>query len=235
MKRKKIILLTISLIVTFFVIALITFHISRSRTFQFFGGLTTRVETDKKIVALTFDDGPTEKTPEVLEIMKKENIKATFYLVGNEMEQQPQITKDIVAAGHEVGNHSYSHQRMAMKTPSFYRHEVDTTNTLIRDAGYKGEITFRPPYSKKLVYLPWYLNKLQIKTVMWDVEPETYVKTKEDIVNNIVENTKPGSIILLHPHYEGNEESRSALPEIIRELKKQGYTFVTVSELLKYK
>lgn len=214
----------------------VLFQVSKSRTFQFFGGLTYRVNTQQKIVAFTFDDAPSEKTQEVLDILKQKNIKATFYEIGKEIEGHPQEAKAIVDAGMEVGNHSYSHQRFLLKSLSFIDSEIQETNRLIRNSGYQGNITFRPPNGKKLFGLPWYLHLHNIQTIMWDVEPDTYVSDDfKSIADYTISHTQPGSIILIHPFCSTTcEADRKALPVIIDELKNRGYEFVTVSNLLKY-
>jgi len=215
------------------VLGYIFFLLSNSRTFQFFGGLINRVNTDKKVVALTFDDAPSSQTEEVLSILKEKEVKATFYEIGKAIEQYPTEAKSISDAGMEVGNHSYSHSRFLLKSQSFIDSEIQKTNQLIRDSGYQGEITFRPPYGKKLFGLPWYLHNHNIKTIMWDVEPDTYVSGNVDlIVNYTLENAKPGSIILLHPFCDSCASDREAIGKIIDGLEKKGYKFVTVSELI---
>lgn len=212
------------------------FRISKLRTFQFFGGLTARVETNDKVVALTFDDAPNEYSNEVVEILDQKNVKATFYTIGQNIETYPEETKYIVSHGHSLGNHSYSHQRFLLKSWSFIDREIQTTNQLIKNAGYQGEITFRPPNGKKLFLLPLYLKQHTIKTIMWDVEPDTFVSgDSQAIVGYTLEHTKPGSIILMHPFCETTcEADREALPQIIDKLHEMGYQFLTVSELLEY-
>ena len=220
-------------LLTLIVVGYIFFLLSNSRTFQFFGGLINRVNTDKKVVALTFDDAPSSQTEEVLSILKEKEVKATFYEIGKAIEQYPTEAKSISDAGMEVGNHSYSHSRFLLKSQSFIDSEIQKTNQLIRDSGYQGEITFRPPYGKKLFGLPWYLHNHNIKTIMWDVEPDTYVSGNVDlIVNYTLENAKPGSIILLHPFCDSCASDREAIGKIIDGLEKKGYKFVTVSELI---
>lgn len=206
--------------------------ISKSRTFQFFGGLTARVNTDQKVVALTFDDAPSPYVKEVLGILKEKQIKATFYEIGQNIEKYPVEAKLIVDAGMEVGNHSYSHQRLLLKTQSFIDTEIQKTNNLIRNSGYNGEITFRPPNGKKLFGLPWYLSKHNIKTIMWDVEPDTYAPN--DLTGYTINNVKPGSIILIHPFCDACSKDREVIGKIIDELKSKGYKFVTISELLTF-
>lgn len=213
-----------------------TYYVSRSRTWQLFGNLYWRVDTEEKVVALTFDDAPSKYVDEVLAELKKQDIKATFYVVGLGLEKDPEIGKSIVADGHELGNHSYSHKRFVFKSQEYIDAEISKTNELIKAAGYSGEITFRPPNGKKLFGLPWYLYRHQIKTVMWDVEPDTkYAGDVEKIIFSTLEETRPGSIVLLHP-FCGQEcaADREALPKIISGLKERGYRFVTINELIKY-
>lgn len=211
------------------------FQISKSRTFQFFGEIVPRIETNEKVVALTFDDGPTEYTQDVLNTLKDKDIKATFFVMGSELEKRPQIGKAIALAGHELANHSYSHHRMWFKSQAFIADEIEKTNILIRETGYKGDIHFRPPYGKKIVGLPWYLSQHNIKTIMVDVEPDTYGSDADFLVEYALENTKPGSIILLHPNCDTCNGQRIAISKVIDGLQAKGYQFVTVSELLTYK
>ncbi len=148
------------LVIVFIILLLAgSYKIMNARTFQFFGGLTSQVSTGDKVVAITFDDGPTKNVEDILPILEKYNAKATFFLIGNEMEKNPEEAKKIAMAGHQIGNHTYSHQRMVLKFPSFIKKEIDQTNELIEEAGYKGEIDFRPPNGKKLIGLPYYLHR----------------------------------------------------------------------------
>jgi chitin deacetylase len=239
--KKIYIAVPVLFLICLLVVAYGLFQVSKLRNFQFFGDLTSRVNTDKKVVALTFDDAPSEYTGEVLKTLNRANIKATFFAIGTELERHPMEGKAIAAAGHEFGNHSYSHPRFYLKSQEFIDSEITKTNSLIRATGYKGEITFRPPYGKKLVGLPYYLSQHGIKTIMWDVEPDSFNRdpesgntSKEFIVKYTLDNTKPGSIILLHPFCKTCNGDREALLPVIEGLKKKGYQFVTVSDLLKY-
>ncbi|HCC47746.1 MAG TPA: polysaccharide deacetylase [Elusimicrobia bacterium] len=209
-------------------------RLSKARTFQVFGDLVARVATEQKVAALTFDDAPFAADAEVLRLLARERVKATFYCVGANIEKDPAIAAAITAAGHELGNHTWSHKRMVFKTPVFVAREIERTDALIRASGYKGEITFRPPYGKKLLALPWYLSRRGVTSVTWDLEPDTYfpgdaARIEEYVLNGAV----PGSIILLHPLCgEACAADRRALPGIIKGLKARGYSFVTVSQLL---
>jgi len=140
-------------------------RLSKARTFQVFGDLVARVATEQKVAALTFDDAPFAADAEVLRLLARERVKATFYCVGANIEKDPAIAAAITAAGHELGNHTWSHKRMVFKTPVFVAREIERTDALIRASGYKGEITFRPPYGKKLLALPWYLSRRGVTSV----------------------------------------------------------------------
>jgi peptidoglycan/xylan/chitin deacetylase (PgdA/CDA1 family) len=228
---KKIILLLLIL----FVIAILGWNVSKSPSFQFFGKLVDRIHTDEKVVALTFDDGPTVLTHAILNQLAEHDVKATFYLVGQSIAQSPELAELIVNQGHELGNHSYTHKRMALKSLDFVTQEVLATNTLIRQSGFNGEITFRPPYGKKLFSLPYFLSREQIITVTWDVAPDSelpFEAEAEDITQFVLEKVQPGSIILLHVMFESRKNSLLAVPDIVQGLKSKGYRFVTVSELL---
>lgn len=209
------------------------YNISKSRWFQFFGDITSSVNTEERVVALTFDDGPTEYTHTVLDILEEKNVSATFYVTGSELEKHPDIGAAIVAASHDLGNHSYSHSRFLLKSQNFINNEIQTTNELIRRAGFDGDITFRPPYGKKLFGLPWYLMMHGIETITWDVEPDSFSSESDVIVQYTIEHTKNGSIILLHPFCASCSGQRDAIPKIIDALHRRGYTFVTISKLLR--
>ncbi|WP_188208098.1 polysaccharide deacetylase family protein [Alkalibacillus aidingensis] len=227
----------IILIVTV-IILLITFlgnELSKARSFQLFGDLVDHVETEEHVVALTFDDGPGIHSEEVLQVLDEQEVKATFFLTGEEIENEPELAQLMADRGHEIGNHSYSHERMVLKSPSFIEKEVQKTNGLIREIGYKGEIHFRPPYGKKLFILPYHLSQHNQKTVMWNLEPESdpeLARDSEKMITYVEEEVKPGSIILMHVMYENRKESLKAIPGMIESLKEKGYTFVTVSDLM---
>jgi chitin deacetylase len=228
--------LSLGLIVAIIILFAIGFQVSKSRTFQFFGEIVPRVNTPQKFVALTFDDGPNPgPTEDMLSVLNEERIKATFFVIGAELEQHLEQGRMLVAAGHELGNHSFSHSRMVLKLPSFVKYEIERTDQLIRRTGYQGAIHFRPPYGKKLFVLPYYLSQHSRKSITWDVEPDSFPEIEKDankIVEYVLANVKPGSIILLHVMYPSRKESLKSVRGIIAGLKGRGYEFKTVSQLL---
>ncbi|MDR7236931.1 polysaccharide deacetylase family protein [Neobacillus drentensis] len=218
-----------------FLLLLGTYKLMNARTFQLFGGITDKVETNQKVVALTFDDGPTKNVDKILPLLDQYHVKATFFLIGNDIEKNPEEAKKIVSAGHQIGNHTYSHQRMVFKSPSYIKAEIEKTDKLIREAGYKEKIDFRPPNGKKLVGLPFYLNRHKRETIMWNLEPDTYYSTATDKLSYVKKNIEPGSIILIHPMYDDSNEELKTIKGILKSLSNKGYKFITVNELLKLK
>ena len=118
-----------------------------------------------------------------------------------------------------------------MKSPSFIKEEIEKTDDLIREAGYSGEIDFRPPNGKKIVGLPYYLSKHHRDTIMWNIEPDTFYTEADDKIDYVNDHVTPGSIILIHAMYDKTGEELKALEGIIQSLLNQGYSFVTVNEL----
>lgn len=208
-------------------------RLSGSRSHQLVGELLTRVETTDSVVALTFDDGPTpQHTDSVLEVLGHFDARATFFMVGQAMERNPDVVARVLERGHELGNHSYSHRRMLLMKPSTIRAEVEKTDALIRAAGQPGVSLMRPPYGRRLLGLPMYLSRHDRPVVLWDLEPDTYHRKADGVVDYVLERVQPGSIILLHVEIPGRTENRRALPRILEELTDRGYRVVTLSELL---
>ncbi|MDO5682784.1 MAG: polysaccharide deacetylase family protein, partial [Propionibacteriaceae bacterium] len=215
------------------------YKLMNSRTFQVTGELVARVETAEKVVALTFDDGPTPAdTDRILAELAAEDVPATFFVIGENVEKDPDSVARIAAAGHELGNHSWSHPRMILMGSDQIAAEIEKTDAALQvhsDAGQgdAGQILFRPPFGKKLVGLPRYLAAHDRRTIMWDVAVEDYSspdvpQSAEDLTRLTVDQVRPGSIILLHP-WNGRLETQAAIGPVIRKLKSQGYRFVTVS------
>lgn len=208
------------------------------RSPQVFGRCIHRIETDKKVVALTFDDGPSSYTQEILALLQEKGVHATFFLLGKNAERHPALVRQIYQEGHEIGNHSYSHLPLIFKSSSFIREEIEKTDRIIRQSGYLGPIHFRAPYGRKLFALPWILSQLGRPHILFDVIPDDWASPGVlTIVERILAQVRPGSIILCH---DGNGDSRGqersqtvqATAIVIEKLRDAGYQFVTISELL---
>lgn len=231
--KSKTLLLVPVLALLVLIFAITLFLISKSREFQFFGEIRNAFPNNENKIALTFDDGPTKNTEAIINRLSTLGIQATFFVCGAEVKANPEYAKAIAQAGHDIGNHSYSHKRMILKSYAFVKEEVDSTNDLIRATGYDREIFFRPPNGKKLFVLPYYLSQIGMKTIMWRVEPETVLgmnASPHEIAQYVINNVESGSVILLHPMYK-TENVLAALDILVPELQKRGYTFSTISDL----
>ncbi len=226
--------LATGLVVVALIAGIGAWRISKARCYQLVGELTCRVETSEKIVALSFDDGPTpEGVDAVLAALEPRGIKATFFLIGNRMEKWPGQARRLAQAGHELGNHSYSHTRMIGKRSSDYDNEIARTDRLLKAEGFTKPTLFRPPFGKRLIGLPLAVERAGDRMIMWDVEDnaEQHPNPKA-CASDILARVKPGSIILIHPMYRHNQTARDALPMVLDGLKARGYRVVPVGELL---
>lgn len=210
------------------------FQISKAHCFQLVGEVTCRVETNRKMVALSFDDGPTpEGVDALLPILDRFGARATFFLIGDRMEKFPGQAERLLAAGHELGNHTYSHRRNLLKTRDFYREEVRRADRLLTQAGAHTDL-FRPPFGKRLIGLPLEVEAAGYRTITWDVEdnPERFDGDPAGFAQDILARVRPGSIVLIHPMYRHNQTARDALPIVLRGLQDKGYAVVPVGRLL---
>lgn len=210
-----------------------TYRLSKSRTFQFFGHIINKGDTEEKHVALTFDDGPYPgTTDEVLSILTEKGVQATFFLNGAQMQAYPDETISIIEAGHELGNHSYNHKRLMLMPYSTIQEEMESTDEVMKDLGYEPTGYVRSPYCKKLFMFPLYLKNTNQYNVTWSIEPETYYSEGPSMVKHIEDALEPGAIILLHSLPSGRTETRAYLADMIDAVQAKGYQFVTVEDLL---
>ena len=204
--------------------------ISKAECFSLTGHAICRVDTRQPLVALTFDDGPTAQGLDaVLPQLERYHAKGTFFLIGDAV--RAPLVHRIVSGGHEIGNHSFTHQRMVFHSSSFYDAELRRTDAVLRAAGAPRPVLFRPPYGKKLIGLPLAVERNGDRMIMWDSgdppdrDPAVYAR-------KVLAEVKPGSIVLIHPMYSGGATERAALPLILEGLTRRGFRMVTVSELL---
>lgn len=188
-----------------------------------------------KKVALTFDDGPDENfTPQVLDILKQEQVPATFFVIGRSAKYYPDVLKRIIQEGHVLGNHSWSHPVLSKLTSSQIQQQLGDTNQVIYDITGKKPVLMRPPYGAKNQLVIDEVKKNSMKVILWSVDTRDWDhRTKSEILTVVRNQTTPGGIILQHSSgNEGLKESVAALPQLIKELKSKGYQFVTLDDLL---
>jgi len=204
-----------------------------SSTFQLFGDYVARVDTPERVVALTFDDGPSPwQTPKVLDALDRHHVKATFFMMGRNVERFPDVARDVLRRGHEIGNHSYSHPKLILMSPARVRDEIERTDALLRGIGVSGDIHFRPPHAAKFLILPYVLTQMNKLSVLGDVDPEEWKQRPAAIMTeSILRQVRPGSIIGLHD--PAGAESLRTLENILPALIARGYRFETVSELVR--
>ncbi|MEC0209331.1 polysaccharide deacetylase family protein [Paenibacillus ehimensis] len=201
------------------------------------GGVVWEVPTEEKVIALTFDDGPDpENTGKILDLLKRYEAKATFFLVGNKVERFPGLVKREAAEGHELANHTYNHTYFKRNGSSFkLKQDLHRAEGVIYAASGQKCRLFRPPggfYSEKLIQMA--MNE-GYTVAMWSWHQDTRdwdTPGVDKIVNKVLSHARNGDIVLFHDYVEGKSQTVDALKEILPELKKRGYHFVTVSELL---
>jgi peptidoglycan-N-acetylglucosamine deacetylase len=187
-----------------------------------FPSLIWRQETKNKDIWLTFDDGPTpEVTPWILAALKQEKIKATFFLVGKQIEKYPKLLEDIINDGHIVANHSYSHKNGWFLSKKRYISDIERCQKLIP----KNSL-FRPPYGKISPAQIFALKK-KYKIILWDVLAWDFQQniTPKKVQRNILNNTNAGSIIVLHNNQISFKNLQPILKETIQTLKNRGFSF----------
>jgi peptidoglycan/xylan/chitin deacetylase (PgdA/CDA1 family) len=192
----------------------------------------TSVRVDEPVIAMTFDDGPSPVlTPRLLDILKQRNIKATFFVLGQLVQEHPEIIQRAVAEGHEIANHSWDHKALNKLGEGGLQHELADTSAAISKATGKPVTLMRPPYGATNPRLNRAIEKeYGMKVILWSVDPLDWRDRKPSVVEQrIVAGTKPGAIILSHDIHSTTIE---AMPATLDALLAKGYKFVTVSELL---
>ncbi len=187
-------------------------------------------------IALTFDDGPSYETGKVLDLLKKYNAKATFFIWGQRIKGREKTIERIINAGHEIGNHSYEHKRLAFKSKNYIYDDLKKCDRELNKFKIKTNL-FRPPGLSMFYNLFRVCRKLEKKIIICDtISHDWKKKGVEYAVKRVLKKTKNGSIINLHDYLEGigsNEEIVPILEKILPKLKKK-YKFVTISELLNF-
>jgi peptidoglycan/xylan/chitin deacetylase (PgdA/CDA1 family) len=192
-----------------------------------------KLPPEKKVIALTFDDGPwPSSTAKVLDILKKNNIKGTFFVVGQNVKNYPDLTKRVVTDGHIIANHTWHHWYHHMNAQTAAYEVANTTDIIYKTTGIKTSL-FRPPGGNMRNGVAAYAKSNKYAVIMWSSDSMDYSRPGVPrLINNIFREAKPGGIVLMHDGGGDRSHTVKALPEIISKFRKQGYEFVTVPELL---
>jgi peptidoglycan/xylan/chitin deacetylase (PgdA/CDA1 family) len=192
----------------------------------------SQVNITEKVLAMTFDDGPHPSlTPKLLDILKARNIKCTFFVIGKQVKMYPNIIRRMIAEGHEVANHTWTHASLTSRSDEQIRSELkQSEDALVEVANYRPQL-IRPPYGaintriKQLMY-----SEFGYPTIMWSVDPQDWRRPGVSVVTSrLVNGAHPGAIMLAHDIHPPTIE---AMPAMFDQLLAKGYQFVTVSQLL---
>ena len=185
----------------------------------------------RKVVALTFDDGPDPvRTPALLDVLAEANAPATFFLLGDAVEMHPEVVTRMAVEGHELGNHTYCHRYLPLARSRSVERELAKTDRAIADATGLVPRVARPPWGGRSPWTVRAFTRLAKRLVLWDVNSYDWKgKPAAEVVERVLERTRPGSIILMHEARDGGEETIEAVRQLIPALRARGFELVTVS------
>ena len=203
-----------------------------------FGKNVVHLNTDQRIVALTYDDGPNPPyTDRLLDILAKHDVKATFFLIGNRIEKHPDTVHRLIAEGHQIGNHTYTHPLLGFLPPFYVQKEIERTDNLLQRFNITDEVAFRAPVLTRFLPVAWVLakgNRAHISCNVWSWDWMT--QNPDKITAAVLKKTRLGSIIVLHDGKAENKDANrsgtvEATDKIITALKQDGYRFVRLSDV----
>ena len=233
--RKNYLLLSLCIFALFvFVINDKSFADKGRRYYEEAGQILWDIKTDEKVIALTFDDGPHKKyTPEILDVLSKYDAKATFFIVGENAEKNPELALRIHDENHELAIHTYTHP-FKTNVSNLLKEIKQTHATIYGITGYS-PVLFRPVEGQYTDAMIDAIHKEGYKVVMWSWHLDTFdwkSPGEKKIINTVLKGAKPGSVVLFHDGGGNREQTVRALKKVLPELEQQGYKFVTISELL---
>jgi len=196
----------------------------------FFPKYIWELPNSEKKIYLTFDDGPIPEITEwVLGLLKKENIKATFFCIGENIQKHPEVFKQIISENHTIGNHTFNHLKGWNTSTKKYLENVELCNLVFEKysiSNFQSKL-FRPPYGKITPWQAYRLRKLDYKIIMWDVLSYDFDNSlnPDDCLQNTLKNTSNGSIIVFHDSIKARRNLQLVLPKLIQQLKEKGFVF----------
>jgi peptidoglycan/xylan/chitin deacetylase (PgdA/CDA1 family) len=209
----------------------------RGRSATLFAPSVYRGPASRRAIALTFDDGPSESTPELLRLLGDHRVPATFFQCGVNVERLPQVAREVALAGHEIGNHSHTHPRFYFRRPAFIRAELARAQAAIESAAGVSPALFRAPFGVRWPGMRAAQQSLRLLGVMWTVIGRDWKLDADAVVRRVLHAIGNGCIICLHDGRElqvrpGIQSTTGAVRRLIPMLQSEGYRFETVSQLI---
>lgn len=212
---------------------------SMSPVSQLYGRTFSGLPAGTRKLALTFDDGPNDPwTTRLLEMLSRHHVRATFFMIGSYVRQHPGIARVVRDAGHEIGNHTFSHPNLIFAAPASVHAELAQCNAAIEDAAGQRAVFFRPPFGGRRPDVLRAVTAAGLQTIMWRASSYDWsMPTSDAIVNKVTRRIRGGEVILMHDGSHrsfGFDRSRTvaAANELIRRYRDQGYEFLSVGEML---
>lgn len=198
-----------------------------------YGPILFRGKGEERVVALTFDDGPLPPyTRQVLDLLRAEGVRASFFVVGSQVQRHPELVERMHREGHLVGNHTFNHANLALCSPLRSLREIEGGARAVEEVLGQPPEWFRPPYGARF---PWTLVQVRRcghRTAMWSVSPHDFLEPGADfIAERTLRDCHPGAIVLLHDGNGDRSQTVAALPRVLAGLRERGYRFVRVDDL----
>jgi len=240
MKMKSKMILSLSLLIIA-VLAAVSFCVFFDEAVFNRKGTIYRVKSSDKLVALTFDDGPSPVwTPKILDELKTAGIKATFFMLGKHVEEYPDVARRVVSEGHEIGNHTYDHHVLIYYTMQELENELNNADRAIKEVTGVEARYFRPPKAWLTQEEKVKVKDMGYKVILWSLNSKDWVTFHDkQITSYILRHIQSGDIILFHDSggaftAEGGDRSQTVktIPRLVKKLKERGYKFVTITQLL---
>ena len=232
--KHSIICRSIALVITLILVFNLSLSINAKYYHDNSGNVYVHKKTDKKLVALTFDDGPHNiKTDNILRVLEKYNVKATFFVIGENAQKYPDVLKRVQAGGHEIGNHTYDHKSIYKLSGEAVADEVNKCTQAIESITGQSPNLFRPPEGFMNDTLADIVGKHGYNVILWKVDTYDWMgKSAKEIFATVTKNVKNGDIILMHDYIWRKSNTADALDMIIPYMQEAGFQFCTVSELI---
>ncbi|HEY7127450.1 MAG TPA: polysaccharide deacetylase family protein [Ktedonobacterales bacterium] len=198
--------------------------------------LTAHGNPDLPEIALTFDDGPAlQYTEDILQVLRSHHVKATFFMLGRWVQQYPDLAREVVADGHAVGDHSWSHADLTQISASQAMQELTSTRDIIQQVTGVKTTLFRPPYRAYNRQILDLASSLHLSTILWSIDPHDWeMPGVGPIISTALGNAQNGAIILMHDGGGDRSQTVTALSSVIEQLQAQGFSFVTIPEMLSH-